>query len=92
LESRRDYDQVALTHATATLEPISAGQRYDIGLGFFGIRAHPKSRRLSPPPAHARNTRCEFRMKSRSPSRIEGEFPAGLGIYDFEFKTGWKLR
>ena len=24
-------------------------------------------------------------------SRIEGEFPAGLDIYDFEFKPGWKI-
>jgi uncharacterized protein YcnI len=23
--------------------------------------------------------------------RIEGEFPAGLQVYDFEFKPGWKL-
>jgi uncharacterized protein YcnI len=24
-------------------------------------------------------------------SRIEGEFPAGLDIYHFEFKAGWKI-
>jgi uncharacterized protein YcnI len=24
-------------------------------------------------------------------SKIEGEFPAGLDIYDFEFKAGWKI-
>ena len=24
-------------------------------------------------------------------SKIEGEFPAGLQIYDFEFKPGWKI-
>lgn len=23
--------------------------------------------------------------------RIEGEFPAGLDVYDFEFKPGWKI-
>jgi uncharacterized protein YcnI len=23
--------------------------------------------------------------------RIEGEFPAGLEVYDFEFKSGWKI-
>jgi uncharacterized protein YcnI len=23
--------------------------------------------------------------------RVEGEFPAGLEIYDFEFKAGWKI-
>ena len=23
--------------------------------------------------------------------RVEGEFPAGLEIYDFEFKSGWKI-
>jgi uncharacterized protein YcnI len=23
--------------------------------------------------------------------RVEGEFPAGLDIYDFEFKPGWKI-
>src|SRR5579863_5032943 len=24
-------------------------------------------------------------------SKIEGEFPAGLQLYDFEFKPGWKI-
>src|SRR5262250_1554099 len=24
-------------------------------------------------------------------SKIEGEFPAGLQVYDFEFKPGWKI-
>jgi uncharacterized protein YcnI len=24
-------------------------------------------------------------------SKIEGEFPAGLEVYDFEFKPGWKI-
>ena len=24
-------------------------------------------------------------------SKIEGEFPAGLDVYDFEFKPGWKI-
>src|SRR5438552_5155256 len=24
-------------------------------------------------------------------SRIEGEFPAGLDVYDFEFKPGWTI-
>src|SRR5690348_3062664 len=23
--------------------------------------------------------------------RVEGEFPSGVNIYDFEFKPGWKL-
>jgi uncharacterized protein YcnI len=23
--------------------------------------------------------------------RVEGEFPAGLEVYDFEFKPGWKI-
>ena len=23
--------------------------------------------------------------------RVEGEFPVGLDVYDFEFKTGWKI-
>ena len=29
--------------------------------------------------------------KQVSCSKIEGEFPAGLEIYDFEFKPGWKI-
>jgi len=29
--------------------------------------------------------------KQVSCSKIEGEFPAGLDIYDFEFKPGWKI-
>src|SRR5712692_3868453 len=24
-------------------------------------------------------------------SKVEGEFPAGLDVYDFEFKPGWKI-
>src|SRR6476646_6502204 len=24
-------------------------------------------------------------------SKIEGEFPVGLQVYDFEFKPGWKI-
>src|ERR1051325_10333304 len=24
-------------------------------------------------------------------SKVEGEFPAGLQVYDFEFKPGWKI-
>ena len=28
----------------------------------------------------------------KSPTiRVEGEFPAGLDVYDFEFKPGWKI-
>src|SRR3954454_20792249 len=29
--------------------------------------------------------------KQVSCSKIEGEFPTGLDIYDFEFKPGWKI-
>ena len=29
--------------------------------------------------------------KQVSCSKIEGEFPPGLDIYDFEFKPGWKI-
>jgi uncharacterized protein YcnI len=29
--------------------------------------------------------------KKATCSKIEGEFPAGLEIYDFEFKPGWKI-
>ena len=29
--------------------------------------------------------------KQVTSSRIEGEFPAGLEVYDFEFKPGWKI-
>ncbi len=32
-----------------------------------------------------------FRTKAGSCSRVEGEFPEGLDIYDFEFKPGWKI-
>ena len=29
--------------------------------------------------------------KQVSSSKIEGEFPVGLQVYDFEFKPGWKI-
>jgi uncharacterized protein YcnI len=29
--------------------------------------------------------------KQVTSSRIEGEFPAGLEVYDFEFKPGWTI-
>ncbi|HYR84508.1 MAG TPA: DUF1775 domain-containing protein [Terriglobia bacterium] len=29
--------------------------------------------------------------KAANAIRVEGEFPAGLEVYDFEFKPGWKI-
>jgi len=29
--------------------------------------------------------------KEANAIRVEGEFPAGLEVYDFEFKPGWKI-
>jgi len=29
--------------------------------------------------------------KEANAIRVEGEFPAGLDVYDFEFKPGWKI-
>jgi uncharacterized protein YcnI len=45
----------------------------------------------SAPGAREKYTMRVPNEKQVNSSKVEGEFPAGLDIYDFEFKPGWKI-
>jgi uncharacterized protein YcnI len=55
---------------------------------FAHITIWPKE---SGPGARERYTMRVPNEKQVATIRIEGEFPAELNVYDFEFKTGWKI-
>ena len=55
---------------------------------FAHITIWPKE---SPPGARERYTMRVPNEKQVNTVRIEGEFPAELNVYDFEFKPGWKI-
>ena len=66
------------------------------GFGFFllaqaawaHIRIAPTESNLG---AREKYTMRVPNEKQVGSSKIEGEFPAGLQVYDFEFKPGWKI-
>lgn len=58
------------------------------GLALAHIRIAPTE---SAPGAREKYTMRVPNEKQVNSSKIEGEFPAGLDIYDFEFKPGWKI-
>jgi len=55
---------------------------------FAHIRIAPTE---SAPGAREKYTMRVPNEKQVATIRVEGEFPAGLQIYDFEFKPGWKI-
>jgi uncharacterized protein YcnI len=55
---------------------------------FAHITIWPKE---SAPGARERYTMRVPNEKQVNTVRIEGEFPADLNVYDFEFKPGWKI-
>jgi uncharacterized protein YcnI len=55
---------------------------------FAHITIWPKE---SAPSARERYTMRVPNEKQVATVRIEGEFPAELNVYDFEFKPGWKI-
>ena len=55
---------------------------------FAHITIWPKE---SAPGARERYTMRVPNEKQVTCSKIEGEFPVGLDVYDFEFKPGWKI-
>jgi uncharacterized protein YcnI len=57
-------------------------------LAFAHIRIDPTE---SAPGAREKYTMRVPNEKQVNTIRVEGEFPAGLQIYDFEFKPGWKI-
>ena len=57
-------------------------------LAFAHIRIAPTE---SVPGAREKYTMRIPNEKQVNTIRVEGEFPAGLQIYDFEFKPGWKI-
>ena len=57
-------------------------------LAFAHIRILPTE---STPGAREKYTMRVPNEKQVATVRIEGEFPSGVNIYDFEFKPGWKI-
>src|SRR5579863_4899771 len=57
-------------------------------VAFAHIRIAPTE---SAPGAREKYTMRVPNEKQVANIRVEGEFPAGLQIYDFEFKPGWKI-
>jgi hypothetical protein len=57
-------------------------------LAFAHIRILPAE---SSPGAREKYTMRVPNEKQVATIRIEGEFPGGVNVYDFEFKAGWKL-
>jgi len=57
-------------------------------LAFAHIRILPAE---SSPGAREKYTMRVPNEKQVATIRIEGEFPGGVNVYDFEFKPGWKL-
>jgi uncharacterized protein YcnI len=57
-------------------------------MAFAHIRIAPTE---SAPGAREKYTMRVPNEKQVNTTRVEGEFPAGLQIYDFEFKPGWKI-
>jgi uncharacterized protein YcnI len=57
-------------------------------LTFAHIRIAPTE---SAPGAREKYTMRVPNEKQVATIRVEGEFPAGLDVYDFEFKPGWKI-
>jgi uncharacterized protein YcnI len=57
-------------------------------LTYAHIRIAPTE---SAPGAREKYTMRVPNEKQVATIRVEGEFPAGLDIYDFEFKPGWKI-
>ena len=57
-------------------------------LAFAHIRIAPTESTLGAREKYTMRVPNEKQVPS---SKIEGDFPAGLEIYDFEFKPGWKI-
>jgi hypothetical protein len=58
------------------------------GLAFAHIRILPAE---STQGAREKYTMRVPNEKQVATTRVEGEFPSGVNIYDFEFKPGWKI-
>src|ERR1700693_3534457 len=69
---------VAGTVLTLLVAPIAFGH----------IRIFPKQSTFG---AREKYTMRVPNEKQTATIRVEGEFPAGLEVYDFEFKPGWKI-
>src|SRR5207247_7777303 len=52
------------------------------------IRIYPTESNVG---ARGKDTRRVHNEKQVGSSKVEGEFPAELQVYDFEFKPGWKI-
>src|SRR3984957_14399912 len=59
-----------------------------VPIAFSHIRIYPNESTFG---AREKYTMRVPNEKQSPTIRIEGEFPAGLEVYDFEFKQGWKI-
>ncbi len=76
---------------TPSLRPALIGTAFALACAsvtFAHIRIAPTE---SAPGAREKYTMRVPNEKQVATIRVEGEFPAGLEIYDFEFKPGWKI-
>ncbi len=76
---------------TPLLRPALIGTAFALACAsvtFAHIRIAPTE---SAPGAREKYTMRVPNEKQVATIRVEGEFPAGLEIYDFEFKPGWKI-
>jgi len=78
----------AFTHSTHRVLIGTAFALACASLTFAHIRIAPTE---SAPGAREKYTMRVPNEKQVNTIRVEGEFPAGLQIYDFEFKPGWKI-
>ena len=78
----------ALTPSPRRLFTATAFALTCASLTFAHIRIAPTE---SAPGAREKYTMRVPNEKQVATIRVEGEFPAGLDIYDFEFKPGWKI-
>jgi uncharacterized protein YcnI len=73
------------------LRPVPIGSAIALAFASFAfahIRIAPTE---SAPGAREKYTMRVPNEKQVATIRVEGDFPAGLQIYDFEFKPGWKI-
>jgi uncharacterized protein YcnI len=88
LNSQRNTIMHALTPSVRRTLAVAAFTLACASLTLAHIRIAPVE---SAPGAREKYTMRVPNEKQVATVRVEGEFPAGLDIYDFEFKPGWKI-
>lgn len=77
--------------------PVRWLNRVLLGAAITLLTGHPALAHIRIAPTEStQGTREKYTMrvpneKQVATIRVEGEFPSGVNIYDFEFKPGWKI-